>query len=60
MSDRWCGDRLKTEECLWCGASEAHGAQLVRRPTGKHECVDREACQRRIDGRIVRGVVERS
>lgn len=48
-------NRAKTEACLWCGLSEASGAQLVERRTGKWECTDGAACQARIDGRIVAG-----
>jgi hypothetical protein len=45
---------FKTNECLWCG-----GAKLQQRPkVGRHEkfeCVDREACQKRIRDSVAFG-----
>jgi hypothetical protein len=55
-------DRHKTEECLWCGASEATGAVLRPRPrcfggNGRHECTDAQQCNRNIRSQLIkRGV----
>lgn len=55
--------RAKTEECLWCGASEAHGVELRGRVrVGNHEkfeCVDADACKQRVERRIALAGVPR-
>lgn len=48
--------RSKTEECLFCGHSEAHGAEL--KPTASERrwcCVDDAACSRRCKNNVLRG-----
>lgn len=48
--------RSKTEECLWCGRSEADGAELTSYLFGgrlpRHACTDKDACTERIRMRV--------
>lgn len=52
----------KTNECLWCGLSEAMGAKLAARCASfggraRFTCIDTKACDERICRRILFGPV---
>lgn len=56
-------DRNKTEECLWCGTSEARGAVLQPKCNAfggrsRWVCVDKAACEKRIKSRILMGATD--
>lgn len=48
--------RDKTEACLFCGHSEARGAELKPTASGRRwRCVDDEACTQRCKNNVLKG-----